>query len=67
MEMVNKNVRLNMRLFLLYLQHILNPLHIYCRLVDLHINQNTALKIAYIYDRGIFRFINLLNELKKGD
>jgi len=42
----------------LYLQHILNPLHVYCRLVDIRIiSPNTASKLCYYYEISIFKLI----------
>lgn len=32
------------------LNHYLNPLHVYCRLIDMSMNKQTALRIAGIYE-----------------
>ena len=36
------------------LHHYLNPLHIYCRLVDMGVNKSLALKIARTYEILIY-------------
>jgi len=35
-----------MRQLQLYREHYLNPLHIYCRLCDLHVSKNMAIKVS---------------------
>ena len=38
------------------LEHLFNPLHVYCRLLKLGVTQTTALRLCSIYERYIYRF-----------
>ncbi len=38
-----------------FMQHYMNPLHIYCRLIDLGLAKNTAMFLCRIYERSFFR------------
>jgi len=35
-------------------QHYLNPLHVYCRLRDLHVPKGVAIFICKLYERAVF-------------
>lgn len=39
-----------------YLQHRLNPLHVYCRLVDVGFSQQAARGLCGVYER-VYRFL----------
>jgi len=45
---------------LLGLQHHLNPLHIYCRLVKHGCCKNKSLNVCKYYEIMLYRFINVL-------
>ncbi len=36
-------------------EHIYNPQHLYCRLIDLGLEKEYAKRIAHIYDIGIYQ------------
>ena len=36
-----------------FFQHYLNPLHVYCRLIDMGVNMKLAKRIAIFYERLI--------------
>ncbi|SHN54971.1 hypothetical protein [Desulfovibrio litoralis] len=38
-----------------YLQHVLNPLHIYCRLRSCGLDTKTALRISTVFERFFYR------------
>ncbi|OEU69436.1 MAG: hypothetical protein BA863_13180 [Desulfovibrio sp. S3730MH75] len=38
-----------------YMEHVFNPLHIYCRLMDCGISSTKAKKIARVYELCIFK------------
>jgi hypothetical protein len=38
-----------------YIQHRLNPLHFYCRLRDMGVRGNTAVRMSAIYERFLYR------------
>jgi len=40
------------------LQHYLNPLHIYCRLVDIGIPRSIAVSFCKTYERLVFKHLN---------
>lgn len=40
-----------MRLFKSYLQHRLNPLHVYCRLRDYGLSTQAAIRLSNAYER----------------
>jgi len=42
---------------LLKFQHIYNPTHFYCRLIDLGLDQKYAKRMAEIYELGIYQEI----------
>lgn len=48
-----------------FIRHILNPLHIYCRLRDIGIDRGSALFLCRLYEYSIFRFLFLRKENKK--
>ncbi len=38
-------------------QHILNPLHVYCRLKDVGVSAPMAQRVCRVYERFLFRFL----------
>ena len=40
-----------------YLQHRLNPLHMYCRLRDAGASGRTAKRLCFVYERFFYRAI----------
>lgn len=38
-----------------FLQHRLNPLHVYCRLKSCGLNDKAALRLSYFFERVIYR------------
>lgn len=47
-----------MKRFRNYLQHRLNPVHMYCRLLDFGLDKSLAIRWCGVYERFIYR--NLL-------
>ena len=43
-----------------FLQHHLNPIHIYCRINKLPVTSARAQKIALFYEKYIYRFTGLV-------
>jgi len=39
----------------MYLEHILHPLHIWCRLLDLHLSRTMATKLCRWYEFHLYR------------
>lgn len=39
------------------LQHLFNPLHIYCRLKQAGIAESTARRLCTAYERGLYRWL----------
>ncbi|WP_419785106.1 hypothetical protein [Pseudodesulfovibrio sp.] len=39
------------------LQHHLNPLHVYCRLRTLGVDQRTAKMVSACYEKIVYRFV----------
>jgi hypothetical protein len=44
-----------MKRFRNYLQHRLNPVHMYCRLVDIGVACESARRVCSVYERFIYR------------
>ncbi|MBU1003932.1 MAG: hypothetical protein KKE73_15580 [Proteobacteria bacterium] len=42
-----------------FLQHHLNPLHIYCRLRDAGVRPHLTSRMCVIYERWVYRFLAL--------
>lgn len=40
------------------LYHVLNPLHVFCRLIDKGLNLKAAMAVTRIYESTIFRTID---------
>jgi hypothetical protein len=40
------------------LQHYLNPLHVYCRLMDIGIPRSFAMLVCKLYEQMIFKQLN---------
>lgn len=38
-----------------FLQHTLNPLHVYCRLRTIGISRETAVTVSNYYERAVYR------------
>ena len=38
-------------------RHVLNPLHIYCRLKDIGVPVSVARKMSLVYERFVFRLL----------
>lgn len=38
-----------------YLQHRLNPVHMYCRLMDIGLARKSARRLCSVYERFIYR------------
>lgn len=45
-------------------QHITNPLHVYCRLIDVGMSETFSKKIGIIYEKYLHRY---LKREKKGE
>ena len=45
-----------MRLYNLWVQHISNPLHVYCRLVDFGVSARFSKKLGMIYEKYFYFF-----------
>jgi len=39
------------------LRHLINPLHIYCRMRDVYISKYTAKKLCQLYEKTLFTFL----------
>jgi len=47
-------------------EHVYNPQHFYCRLIDLGLDQEYAKRMAHIYELGIYQEImEELNDIRK--
>ncbi len=44
-----------MRMVRHFIQHRLNPLHVYCRLVDCGLSPRTAIRVSGVYERWLYR------------
>jgi len=40
-----------------HLQHILNPLHLYCRLLEAGVTEHLALRLSQAYERTLYRHL----------
>ncbi len=40
-----------------YLQHMFNPVHMYCRLMDFGVTKSRARRMCAVYERFIYRSI----------
>lgn len=47
----------NRILILNIIQHYLNPLHVYCRIIDLEINDSFAKRLCCFYEKNIYDVI----------
>lgn len=45
-----------MKTFRRFCQHILNPLHVFCRLRQAGFTLGTARNVCRVYERGLYRF-----------
>ncbi|EPR43726.1 hypothetical protein dsx2_2153 [Desulfovibrio sp. X2] len=43
-----------MRRMRMFLQHSLNPLHVYCRLKDCGLSHGVALRVSVFYERHVY-------------
>ena len=39
------------------LSHFLNPLHVYCRMIDIHLSKYRAKKLGILYEKTIFALL----------
>ena len=46
-----------MRLYTHLIQHIANPLHVYCRLIDFGVNENISKKLSIIYEKYFYQYL----------
>jgi hypothetical protein len=46
-----------MQPFRQFCQHVLNPLHIFCRLRQAGVSSGLARGVCRVYERGVYRFI----------
>jgi len=53
-------VRGKMEKWMLQIQHIFNPLHIYCRLVDVGLKREVAIAISKYYELLIYSWFSRL-------
>jgi len=47
----------NMRAIRKFCQHLLNPLHVFCRLRQAGFTRGAARNVCRAYERGFYRFI----------
>jgi hypothetical protein len=40
-----------------WVQHISNPLHVYCRLVDLGMHEEFSKKCSIVYERYVYHYL----------
>ena len=45
-----------MTTFRRYCQHILNPLHVFCRLRQVGLPGTSARRVCSLYERGLYRY-----------
>ncbi|MCJ2166082.1 MULTISPECIES: hypothetical protein [unclassified Pseudodesulfovibrio] len=45
-----------MKAFREYCQHMLNPLHVFCRLRRVGLTRAVARNVCWAYERGLYRF-----------
>jgi hypothetical protein len=45
------------RISILWLQHIANPLHLYCRLLDLGLSMSLSRRIGRFYEKFLYAFL----------
>jgi hypothetical protein len=46
-----------MRIYNNWVQHIANPLHVYCRLIDFGMNENFSKRLSIIYEKYCYNFL----------
>ena len=51
--------------FILGLQHTMNPLHLYCRLLNAGLSKDVSVQICQCYELIIFRWILYLSHTSK--
>jgi|WetSurSiteA1Bulk_404760.scaffolds.fasta_scaffold88305_1 hypothetical protein len=49
-----------MEKFKLLVHHSLNPLHIYCRLVEAGIDKRAGLLLSRLYEKTVFRLVRYM-------
>ncbi|MFO7985837.1 MAG: hypothetical protein R6U38_08215 [Desulfatiglandaceae bacterium] len=52
-----------MRKLICGFQHIFNPLHVYCRLLDTGLNRSVSAQVCHYYEICIFRRIARLSHI----
>jgi hypothetical protein len=40
-----------------FLQHVLNPLHVYCRLRNIGLTPTSAQRVCRVYERFVYRLV----------
>jgi len=51
-----------MRLSNPWLQHIANPLHVYCRLIDFGVSSDISKKVSVIYEKYLYYFLSVVKK-----
>ena len=46
-----------MKAFRRFCQHVLNPLHVFCRLRQVGVSGSVARGVCRVYERGLYRFL----------
>ena len=46
--------------FIFSLQHKLNPLHVYCRLLDRGMARRDSIRLCRYYETGVYRWVRVL-------
>jgi len=49
-----------MRLSNPWLQHIANPLHVYCRLIDFGVSSEISKKVSVAYEKYLYYFLSVV-------
>lgn len=60
-----------MKLYTTWIQHMTNPLHIYCRLIDFGLSMRFSRKLGIFYEKCLYPFVSrdlkqTWNSLRKG-
>ena len=52
-----------MRSYNTWVQHIINPLHVYCRLIDWGVSRRLSKRLGILYERYVYQLLSI--DLKK--
>jgi hypothetical protein len=55
-----------MEKFLLTVQHVCNPLHVYCRLIEKGLSRRSSLRVSSYYELIVFKLLNMVTLLAIG-